>query len=60
MVNLGTERLSREQEALHGFFGGSPTWGTGKDLPKFDGVLISGGGLIKNGDDGATGRMFGI
>lgn len=59
-LNVG-QQISQEQYLLQSMFGGSdPTWGTGENLPKFSGVLFTGEGLIKSGDDGETGRMFGI
>lgn len=55
------EDLTREQGMLKTFFGsGSKMWGTGRSLPQRNGILISGGGLVKSGDKGETGRMFGI
>lgn len=55
------DNLSREQEVLREMFDGEPTWGTGKDLPKIEGKLISGGGIINSGDvDRETAAMFGI
>ena len=45
---------------LHEMFGGNPTWGTGEQLPKMNGVLRSGHGLINNDDFGETGDMFGV
>ena len=53
-------QLTKEQNMLHEMFGGEPTFGTGENLPKIDGVLNSGHGLIKNDDDGETGSMFGF
>jgi hypothetical protein len=52
--------LSKEQDMLQEMFGGSPSWGTGESLPKVNGVLISGNGLIKSDDGGETGSMFGF
>jgi len=53
--------LTKEQEMLQELFGGSPSWGTGENLPKFQGSLISGEGLIKSGDyEGDTASMFGF
>lgn len=52
--------LSKEQMALQEMFGGSERlWGTGRDLPRMNGALISGGGIIKSGDAGETAAMFG-
>ncbi len=53
-------QLTKEQNMLHEMFGGEPTFGTGENLPKIDGVLNSGHGLIKNDDYGETGSMFGF
>lgn len=52
--------LSREQKMLQEVFGNERTFGTGKNLPEINNALTSGGGLIKNGDEGETGRMFGF
>lgn len=53
--------VSKEQRILQELFRGEPTWGTGNNLPKVNGILIKGGGLIKNGDVyRQTGAMFGI
>lgn len=54
------ENISNEQRFLKDMFGGNGTLGRGHNLPKVDGVLINGGGLIKNGDGGSTGSMFGV
>ena len=54
------ENISNEQRFLQDLFGGNGTLGRGDNLPKVDGVLINGGGLIKNGDEGRTGNMFGM
>ncbi len=52
--------LSQEQHMLQEMFGSSQQlWGTGRDLPKMNGALISGGGIIKSGDGGETAAMFG-
>ena len=54
---------SKGQQMLKDLFSGreEPLWGTGNNLPKMDGALTSGGGLIKNGDNNrGTGRMFGL
>jgi len=61
-INKPTQRvLTRGQLVLTELMGGSnQTWGTGQNLPKFNGELTSGKGLIKNDDNGETGRMFGI
>ena len=41
--------------------GGERNWGTGQNLPKMNGALTNGGGLIKNGDIyRETGGMFGL
>jgi len=52
--------LSQEQSMLQEMFGGNPTWGTGEQLPKMNGALRSGHGLINNDDFGETGSMFGV
>jgi len=55
------KELSHEQNMLHEIFCGKSFWGLPEDnLPKMDGVLTSGGGLIKNGDRGDTKRLFGL
>ena len=52
--------FSKEQSALQEMFGGSERlWGTGRNLPQMNGVLISGEGIIKSGDAGETASMFG-
>ena len=52
--------LSREQDMLQELFNGERTFGTGNNLPKMEGVLRSGGGLMNNGDvDSETASMFG-
>lgn len=53
-------RITQEQAMLQEMFGGNPTWGTGEQLPKREGILVSGHGLIKNDDFGETGSMFGV
>ena len=54
-------RLSQEQGMLREMFGGSEQlWGTGNNLPRMENSLTSGGGLIKSGDRGETGRFFGL
>ena len=61
--DIGIKRpLTAGQQILQELFGGSnQTWGTGQNLPKVDGVLRTGEGLIKNGDYiKKTGRMFGL
>ncbi len=53
--------ITQEQRFLQGMFGGGErTFGTGQNLPKADGVLIKGKGLINNDDYGETGKMFGM
>ena len=53
--------ITAEQKFLQGMFGGGErTFGTGQNLPKADGVLIKGKGLINNDDYGETGKMFGM
>ena len=54
--------LSKEQWMMQQMFGhgGHAILGEGDSLPKLNGTLISGGGLIKNGDIyGETAAMFG-
>lgn len=58
--SIDREPLTKEQELINEFFGGERSFGTGKDLPKINGILRSGNGLINNDDDGETGRMFGF
>jgi len=54
-------QLSQEQSILSGMFGGGEqTWGTGQNLPRMDGILMNGGGIIKSGDGGETASMFGM
>ena len=61
---LGYQRpLTQGQEMLRQLFGHNDEklWGTGNNLPQVDGVLRTGGGLVKNGDiTRRTGRMFGL
>jgi hypothetical protein len=52
--------LSPAQRMLNEMFNGNQMWGTGTCLPKVEGTLTSGNGLIKNDDMGETGRMFGL
>ncbi|HDZ60572.1 MAG TPA: hypothetical protein ENH46_02590 [Candidatus Pacearchaeota archaeon] len=52
--------LSKEQSMLHEMFNGNDNWGTGQNLPKMDGILRSGHGLINNEDEGDTGALFGL
>ena len=51
--------LSQEQNMMQEMFGGNDMWGTGRNLPRMNGALTSGHGLIKNDDFGETRRMFG-
>jgi len=51
--------LSKEQNMLQEMFGGNDNWGTGKNLPKIEGILRNGNGLIKNDDFGDTAKLFG-
>ena len=54
-------RLSQEQAMLGEMFGGADSiWGTGQNLPQMNETLTSGHGLVKSGDDGETGSMFGV
>lgn len=55
-----TQQLSAAQNMLREMFRGEPTFGTGQNLPKLNGELRTGRGLINNGDGGDTGRMFGV
>ena len=56
--------LSYEQKVIQEVMGGGRVnnhWGSGRDLPKMNGDLRTGGGIIKNGDDtNETARMFGF
>lgn len=58
------QQLSTEQTFLRMTFGHGDKILFGNEesecLPKFNGVLMSGSGIIKSEDDGETGRMFGI
>lgn len=49
---------SKEQILLQEMFSGNNNYLTGQNLPKINGVLIKGGGLIKNGDRGETRGLF--
>ena len=52
---------TQEQKMLQEMFSGNNNWMTGQNLPKIDGVLITGNGLIKNGDrKKVTASFFGI
>jgi len=56
-----TQVISKEQGMLQELFGGRRTFGTGQNLPKVEGVLITGNGLLNNGDrERRTGKMFGL
>ena len=60
LITEPAPNLTVEQEAMSSMFGGGErSWGTGESLPRFDGAIISGGGLIKSGDDGETASLFG-
>jgi len=53
--------LSKEQEMMQELFGGSPSWGSGEQLPVINNSLNSGHGLINSGDDyRETAGLFGI
>jgi len=53
--------ISREQAMLSELVGGGqPTFGTGTCLPKVQGILRRGRGLMNSGDMGETGSMFGV
>ena len=52
-------QLSKEQDMLQEMFGGNDNWGTGRNLPRNEGILRRGHGLIKNDDYGETASMFG-
>ena len=54
------QNFSQEQMFMQDMFGSSRTWGTGQNLPQFNGILISGNGLINNEDNGETGGLFGL
>ena len=58
------QMLSREQDMLQDMFGGHENQvicsAKGNSLPRMDGILRSGGGLINNYSGGRTGRFFGI
>ena len=53
--------LTKEQEMMQELFGGSPSWGSGEQLPVINHSLSSGHGLINSGDDyRETAGLFGI
>ena len=54
------QNFSQEQMFMQDMFNSSRTWGTGQNLPQFNGILISGNGLINNEDNGETGGLFGL
>lgn len=55
------QEYSSGQNVLREIFRGEQTFGTGQNLPQMNGALISGGGIIKNGDrERRTARMFGL
>ena len=52
---------SKEQKLLGDMFGGNRMMTAGDfKRPHLQGLLRKGGGILKNGDRGQTGRMFGI
>ncbi len=53
--------MNSTQKLLGDMFGGNRMM-TGGDFkrPHLQGLLRKGGGILKNGDRGQTGRMFGI
>ena len=53
------KNLSKGQELLQEMFSGNGTFGKGQNLPVINRSITSGGGLIKNGDQGETMKMFG-
>lgn len=54
-------QITREQEMMQELFGGSPTWGSGNQLPVINNSLNSGHGLINSGDEEReTASMFGL
>lgn len=62
-LNVG-KQLSQEQDMMNEMFGGrnSVLFGSedSESLPQMNGAIITGEGLIKNGDEGRTGYMFGM
>lgn len=55
------ENITKEQGMLREIMGGqNKSWGTGTNLPQLNNALTSGGGLIKNDDNGETRRCFGF
>jgi len=58
-VNPG-KALTKEQMVLGELFGSGKTFDTGENLPKINGVLISGNGLINNNSQGGTAKIFGF
>ena len=54
------QQLDTEQQFMQDMFNSSRTWGPGQNLPQFNGILISGNGLINNEDNGETGGLFGL
>lgn len=61
VVTAPLPNLTQEQEMMQGMFGhGERSWGTGENLPKLDGAITSGNGLIKSGDnENETAGLFG-
>jgi hypothetical protein len=59
---LPTSGISKSQAMLRDIFSGEMTFGTGQNLPKVNGTLTSGGGLIKHDDmyERRTANMFGF
>ncbi len=53
--------LGKEQAMIQEIFNGESTLGDGECLPKVEGILRRGGGIINNGDDyKETASMFGF
>lgn len=63
LSNIRQPDLSNEQRVMQEIMSGgsiNQCWGTGENLPRLNRTLSSGGGILKSGDGGETGRMFGI
>jgi len=58
-VNPG-RALTKEQMVLGELFGSGKTFDTGENLPKINGVLRTGKGLINNDNNGGTSQIFGF
>ena len=58
---IAVQTPTKEQLMLQEMFGGNDNYGTGRNLPKIEGLLVKGGGLIKSGDNTReTASLFGI